>query len=95
MRVGGDELPALDRFALAVAHLPDAAAEAAPGGGWYDVTAIGDGHLASVVGDVGAAPTSVAGQLCRVVAGLGSERRSPAAANCRAGRGTPAARRAG
>ncbi len=44
------------------------------------MTAIGDGHLAIVVGDVGAAPTSVAGQLCRVVAGLGSERRSPAVA---------------
>src|SRR3954471_24999270 len=76
----GDALPALDRFALAVAHLPGAPAGDRAGGGWYDVTAIGDGHLAIVVGDVGAAPTSVAGQLCRIVAGLGSERRSPAAA---------------
>jgi hypothetical protein len=76
----GDVLPALDRFALAVAHLPGAADADRAGSGWYDVTAIADGHLAIVAGDVGAAPTSVAGQLCRVVAGLGSERRSPAVA---------------
>jgi anti-sigma regulatory factor (Ser/Thr protein kinase) len=80
MRVDGDALPALDRFALAVAHLPDAADGGRAGGAWFDVTAIADGHLAIIVGDVGAAPTSVAGQLCRVVAGLGSERRSPAVA---------------
>jgi len=75
-----EALPALDRFALAVAHLPGAADVDPAGGGWYDVTATADGHLAIVVGDVGAAPTSVASQLCRVVAGLGSERRSPAVA---------------
>jgi hypothetical protein len=72
----GDALPALDRFALAVAQLPGAADPGRSVGVWYDVTGIADGHLAIVVGDVGGAPTSVAGQLCRVVVGFGSERRA-------------------
>ena len=46
----GDALPTLDRFALAVAHLPGAVDGGRAGDAWYDVTAIADGHLAIVGG---------------------------------------------
>ncbi|SDD40245.1 PAS domain S-box-containing protein [Geodermatophilus telluris] len=59
------ELPRLDRLALAAEYLPGAAGTSA-GGDWYDVVELGGGRVAVAVGDVvgqGPAAAGVMGQL--------------------------------
>ena len=87
----GDLLPALDRLALATAHLPGRSDGDEPGAVWYAVAAGADGSVAVALGAVRDA--DVATQMRRFVAGLDPADRSPAATlECldRAARAMPA-----
>jgi anti-sigma regulatory factor (Ser/Thr protein kinase) len=75
-----DVLPALDRLALAVAHLPGSAETPEAGSAWYDVCTSADGSVAVTVGEGGNA--TAAGQLRAVVAGLGPGRRAADVVGC-------------
>lgn len=74
----GDLLPALDRLALATAHLPGRSDGDEPGTVvWYEVAAGADGSVAVALGAVRDA--DAAAQMRRFLAGLDPAHRSPAA----------------
>src|SRR5215207_3438142 len=73
----GEFLPALDRLALATAHLPGRSDGDESGAVWYAVAAGADGSVAVALGAVRDA--DVAAQMRRFLAGLDPADRSPAA----------------
>ena len=73
----GDVLPALDRLALAVAHLPGQGGGPEAGEVWYEVAAGDDGSVAVALGE--AVDARVARLLRHAAAGLDPADRGPAA----------------